>query len=146
MTTEHIHQLLTGEFSKYLNMAEIARASGTTRQSLKYWLKTNPANSKVNPKVGMAKLKMLCMKVDSCKQLTPELYKKWKKFLNMSILAEQFCGCSSSTMSVTISRKGITHYEKEIKQMNSFLLENLFNTENPNVKTRKNVAIKIKLP
>lgn len=141
MGSEKFRHLLNGELKPYINRTEIARASGESKQRLNYWLESG--TSKPFPiRKGISKLKMLCLKIKSSKQIDPDDFNHFKKFTKMSALSKEFCGCSSSTMAVTIKRKDVNFYEKEIKDMAQFILSTL----NKNVKNSKSVDIKIKLP
>lgn len=128
---------LLEELKEYVNYAEIARASEGLKQEMNYWLYHPEAESKFSPEKGIHELKQLCQQVKSADVISPELYKRWTKFLNMRQVCIEFFGKPSSTVAVTISRKGVNHYRKEIKTANKFVYKKLIN-----VKKRKKIKLK----
>lgn len=141
MDINALRDRLNGELHDYLKYAEIARISGGSRQLMNYWLKRNPKGSDFNPVKGILTLQMLCLKLIGSRSIDLDDYKQLKKFVNMSKVSEQFFNGSSSTVSITISRKGVDVYKSEIKQLAKFILKKLKQPVKKRKKKTRTVAL-----
>lgn len=115
MSTTNLRRWLK-ENSNLIKYSQIAKESGFSRQVMNYWLQGDRRGSSFNPQPGIDKLYTLAGMLSTGK-ITEETFNRFKKFIVLSNVAEEFFGCRSSTINVNISRHGIVHYHNQIRRL-----------------------------
>jgi hypothetical protein len=131
------------DLHRYVKYAEIARAAGTSKQMLRYWLHAHPDSESIDPQKGIDTLIGLCEKIERSKRIEEKDWDKLKRFINISVFAKEIFGKSQSTIGINITRNGADHYRSEIQQICKLLL-NITEKNKPKLKLKPKLALRPK--